>query len=169
MTTVMQCRLQWWWGKFVQWRVHRWWNKFWGPDALSPYKLFLWFGGCHARRPGNGKRTWSNQYRSTIFCSQLYWWDEFEYDEFKDFEKRIIKFEQDLKIYELHSKDSFFYAVLYGIYYSMLEEKENFGFCQDKEKPVEVFGRLFRQPPDQIRTVAARPEPFHLWSNLSCM
>ena len=42
---------------------------------------------------------------------------EFEYDEFRDFEKRISKFEQDLKIYELDSKDSFFYAVLYGIYY----------------------------------------------------
>ena len=68
---------------------------------------------------------------------------EFEYDKFQDFEKRIIKFEQDLKIYKLHSKDSFFCTILYGIYYSMLEEKENFEFCQDEEKLVEVFGRDF--------------------------
>ena len=68
---------------------------------------------------------------------------EFEYDEFKDFEKRIINIEQGLKIYKLDSKDYLFYAVFYGIYYSRLVEKENFEFCQDKEKLVEVFGRDF--------------------------
>ena len=49
---------------------------------------------------------------------------EYEYNEFSRFEKRILKFEQDLKIFEEKSN-----AILYGTYYLLLEEKETFDFC----------------------------------------
>ena len=43
---------------------------------------------------------------------------EYKYDELSDFEKRIRKFEQDLKIPKEESKDSFYHAILYGTYIS---------------------------------------------------
>ena len=53
---------------------------------------------------------------------------EHESDELADLEKRIQKFKQYLKIFEEESKDSFYFAIFYAVYYSLLEEKKNFEF-----------------------------------------
>lgn len=66
---------------------------------------------------------------------------EREYDEFENFEKRIKGFENELKIFELGSKDSFHYVIIYWINYSMLENKEDFEFYQDKRKLTDVLGQ----------------------------
>ena len=63
---------------------------------------------------------------------------EYEYNEFSRFEKRILKFEQDLKIFEEKSN-----AILYGTYYLLLEEKETLDFCWDQQKFGEVLGQDF--------------------------
>ena len=57
----------------------------------------------------------------------------YEFDEFFGFEKCIPKFDEELKIFEKESKDSFYFSILYAIYYHLLEEKEDFYFCQDEE------------------------------------
>ena len=68
---------------------------------------------------------------------------EHEFDEFAGLEERIQKIKQYLKIFEEESKDSFYFVIFYGVYYSLLEEKVNFDFCQDNEKLAEVLGRDF--------------------------
>ena len=57
----------------------------------------------------------------------------YEFDEFFGFEKCIPKFDEELQIFEKESKDSFYFSILYAIYYHLLEEKEDFYFCQDEE------------------------------------
>ena len=62
----------------------------------------------------------------------------YEFDEFFGFDKTIQKFNQELKIFERESKDSFYFSILYATYYNLIERKEDFGFCQDEEKLYEV-------------------------------
>ena len=50
------------------------------------------------------------------------------------------KFEQDLKTFEKDSKDSFYFAIFYATYYALLDKKEDFKFCQDRDKLFKVFG-----------------------------
>ena len=67
----------------------------------------------------------------------------YEFDEFFGFEKRIQKFNKELKIFERESKDSFYFSILYTTYYYLIERKDDFDFCQDKEKLSEVLGQDF--------------------------
>ena len=59
----------------------------------------------------------------------------------KGFQKRIEKFAKDLKTFEENSKDSFYKAILLGVYHALLDNKENFEF--DQSILVEVFGQNF--------------------------
>ena len=59
------------------------------------------------------------------------------------FKNRIKKFKQDLKIFEKDLKDSFYFAILYATYYTLLDKKKNFEFCQDRDKLFEVFWENF--------------------------
>ena len=67
----------------------------------------------------------------------------YEFDEFLCFEKRIQKFNEELKIFERNSKDSFYFSILYATYYHLLEKKEDFDFCQDEERLSQVLGQFF--------------------------
>ena len=49
----------------------------------------------------------------------------------------IKKSEQELKIFEKDSDDSFYFAILYTTYYALQDKKEDF------HKLIEVFGRIF--------------------------
>ena len=51
---------------------------------------------------------------------------EYEFDNCKSFKKRIEKFEQDLRIFEKKSDNSFFNAIFYLIYYTLLDNKNEF-------------------------------------------
>ena len=64
---------------------------------------------------------------------------------FFGFEKCIRKFDEELKIFERESKDSFyfFHTIRYLLYYLLLEKKEAFGSCQDEERLCKVLGRNF--------------------------
>ena len=85
---------------------------------------------------------------------------ESEYDEFENFERRIKKFEKDLKTFMLDSKDLFFYAILDGLYYSKLEDKEEFEFCQDMQKLADVIGQeIFDTLESKKEFFTVRPEP----------
>ena len=53
------------------------------------------------------------------------------FDESLGFEKWIQKFYEELKIFERESKDSFYFSILYAIYYNLLEKRKDFDFCQD--------------------------------------
>ena len=64
----------------------------------------------------------------------------YEFDDFLGFEKCIQKFNEELKIFERESKDSFYYSILYAIYYHLLKKNEDFDFCQDKEDCVKFLG-----------------------------
>lgn len=81
---------------------------------------------------------------------------ELSYDEFDGFEKRIKKFDQDLKIYEQNSKDSFLYSAFCGIHYSMLEEKEKLNFARMKKNLWKFLGET-----------KAKKEQLHLDLSLS--
>ena len=67
----------------------------------------------------------------------------YEFDEFLDFKKRICKFDEELQIFQKESKDSFYFSILYTIYYHSLKKKENFDICQDQERLCGVLGRIF--------------------------
>ena len=67
----------------------------------------------------------------------------YAFDEFLGFEKQIHKFDEELKIFEKEAKDSFYFSVLYAIYYYLLEKKEDFDFCQDKKRLCKVLGQTF--------------------------
>ena len=67
----------------------------------------------------------------------------YEFYEFFGFEKRIQNFNQELKIFERKSKDSFYFSILYVTYYHLIERKEDFDFCQDEEKLCQVLGQDF--------------------------
>ena len=60
----------------------------------------------------------------------------YEFYEFFGFGKRIQNFNQELKIFERKSKDSFYFSILYVTYYHLIERKEDFDFCQDEENYV---------------------------------
>ena len=47
----------------------------------------------------------------------------YELDEFFGFEKRIQKFNQELKIIERESKDSFYFSILYATYCHLTDKK----------------------------------------------
>ena len=64
-----------------------------------------------------------------------------EFDEFFGFEKRIQKSNQEPKMFEKDSKDSFDFSILYATYCHLIERKEDFDFCQDEEKLCEVLGQ----------------------------
>ena len=62
---------------------------------------------------------------------------------FSVLEKRIEKFNQELKIFCKESKDYFYFSMLYATYCYLTEKKEDFDFCQDEEKLCEVLGQDF--------------------------
>ena len=68
---------------------------------------------------------------------------EYKFDESESFKSRIKKIEQDLKVFEMESKDSFYFAILYGFYYALLNEKENFYFWQDNDNFLESLDATF--------------------------
>ena len=67
----------------------------------------------------------------------------YEFDDFLGFEKCIQKFNEELKIFERESKDSFNYSILYASYYHLLKKNEDFDCCQDEERLRQVFGLNF--------------------------
>ena len=69
----------------------------------------------------------------------------YEFDEFFGFEKCIRKVDEEFKIFERESKDSFYFSLLNAIYYHLLEKKEDFDFSQDEERLREVLGRNFSE------------------------
>ena len=80
---------------------------------------------------------------------------EYEYDEFKGFQKRIEKFAKHWKTFEENSKDSFYNATLFGAYHALLDNKENFEF--DQSRLVEVFKQnFFWQAPGEKGNVRTR-------------
>ena len=68
---------------------------------------------------------------------------ECEFDNFNNFEKRIQKFEEDLQIFQKDSDDSIFNAILYSICYTLLNNKDEFEFCQNNDKFLQVSGEHF--------------------------
>ena len=66
---------------------------------------------------------------------------EYEYDEFKVFQKRIEKFAKHWKTFEQNLKDSFYNVTLFGAYHALLDNKENFEF--DQSRLAEVFEQNF--------------------------
>ena len=92
----------------------------------------------------------------------------YEFDEFFGFEKRIRKFDEELKIFERESKDSFYFSILDAIYYHLLEKKEDFDFCQDEVRLCEVLGRNFCwRPKAQKALFSAGPKPLHFGNPMS--
>ena len=83
---------------------------------------------------------------------------EHEFDEFAGLDKRIQKLKQYLKIFEEELKDSSYFAIFYTVYYSLLEGKLDFDFCQDNKKLTEVLGRYFFDKPE------AKKEILHNWT-----
>ena len=81
---------------------------------------------------------------------------EYEIDEFDGFKNRIKKITPDLKIFEKDSKDLFYFAILCATYYALLDKKENFEFCQDRDTLFEVFGKTF------FEELKARKNSLHL-------
>ena len=67
----------------------------------------------------------------------------YEFYEFFGFEERIHKFNQELKIFERESKDSFYFSILSATYHDLIDRKEGLDFCQDEEKLREVLGQDF--------------------------
>lgn len=71
---------------------------------------------------------------------------EYDYDEFKWFEKRIEKFMQELQFFRQDSKESLYFAVFYCTYYNLLEKKESFEFCEDENVLKNVLeGEFFNE------------------------
>ena len=68
---------------------------------------------------------------------------EYEFDNCKSFKKRIEKFEQDLRIFEKESDNSFFNAIFYLIYYTLLDDKNEIEFIEDNDKFLQIFGENF--------------------------
>ena len=64
----------------------------------------------------------------------------YEFDEFFHFEKQVQKLDEELKIFQKESQDSFYLSILYAIYYHLLKKKEDFDFCQDQERLCEISG-----------------------------
>ena len=66
-----------------------------------------------------------------------------EFYEFNGFKNKTKKFEQDLKIFEKDSNDSFYFAIFHATYHVLEDKKEDFDFCQDRDKLIEVFRQMF--------------------------
>ena len=80
---------------------------------------------------------------------------EYEYDEFKVFQKRIEKFAKHWKTFEQNLKDSFYNVTLFGAYHALLDNKENFEF--DQSRLAEVFEQnFFWQAPGEKGNVRTR-------------
>lgn len=67
---------------------------------------------------------------------------EYEYDNLYNFQKHIEKFENDQQIFNLNSKEFFYFAILYGVVYSQLENK-GFEFSEDGQVIVDMMGSGF--------------------------
>ena len=67
---------------------------------------------------------------------------EYEFDEFKNFEKRIKNFRDGLKIYREDSVDSFYKTILYGTFFKLCggDKKE---FLEDRTTVKDVVGKEF--------------------------
>ena len=59
---------------------------------------------------------------------------DYKFDKFNNFEKRIQKFKQDLQIFGKDCDDSLFNAIFYSICYTLLNNKDEFEFCQNNDK-----------------------------------
>ena len=68
---------------------------------------------------------------------------QYEFDNFNNFEKRVQKFEQDLQVFENDFDGLLFNAILYLIYYTLLNNKDEFDFSQDNDKFLQIFGEHF--------------------------
>ena len=68
---------------------------------------------------------------------------EYDYNRFDSFEKRIGKYISDLKIFRSGSKESFYFAILYGTVFEKFQKKEAFEFSQDENTLVNVLGQNF--------------------------
>ena len=68
---------------------------------------------------------------------------EYKFDKFNNFEKRIQKFKQDLQIFGKDCDDSLFNAIFYSICYTLLNNKDEFEFCQNNDKFLQVFREHF--------------------------
>ena len=67
---------------------------------------------------------------------------EYDYDDFKDFQKRLEKFKKSLKVYKEGSEDSFYFAILCGAFFNLNETKHEFTKNGDKLKSVLGVGFL---------------------------
>ena len=68
---------------------------------------------------------------------------DYKFDKFNNFEKRIQKFKQDLQIFGKDCDDSLFNAIFYSICYTLLNNKDEFEFCQNNDKFLQVFREHF--------------------------
>ena len=66
---------------------------------------------------------------------------EYEFDTFDDFEKRIEKFKSKLKLFKEGTKESFYFAALYGAFFKLDETKDT--FVEDREVLESVLGKDF--------------------------
>ena len=137
-------RYWWWCGKPVRFRFYWWQNKFPGlrTNILSLDKCYQRFARCNANRsmafdldlvvvdPEN-------------FVSDFLDAVSYEFDEFFHFEKQVQKLDEELKIFQKESQDSFYLSILYAIYYHLLKKKEDFDFRQDQERLCEISGWNF--------------------------
>ena len=68
---------------------------------------------------------------------------QYQFDNFNNFEKRVQKFEQDLQVFENDFDGLLFNAILYLIYYTLLNNKDEFDFSQDNDKFLQMFRENF--------------------------
>ena len=66
---------------------------------------------------------------------------DYDYDTFAAFGKRVEKFKKDLKIFKEGTKESFYFAVLYGAFFKLDETKD--AFVEDREVFESVLGMEF--------------------------
>ena len=60
----------------------------------------------------------------------------YEFDEFLGFQKRIQKFNEELKVFSRESKDSFYFSILYAIYCLCLRKRKILIFVRTKKNCV---------------------------------
>ena len=65
---------------------------------------------------------------------------DYEYDEFKGYEKRIEKYKESRKIFREVDEESFYYAILYGSYFKL---KGDGVFTEETESLIEILGEEF--------------------------
>ena len=84
---------------------------------------------------------------------------DYEYETFPGFEKRIEKFEKDLKIFMKGTKETFYCAVLYGAFLKLDEMKDI--FVEDREVLESVLGTEF------LNCLEKKREGLYLYLNLN--